>query len=69
MAEAAICREVMPQTDRFAIQIGRNCLLKMCSITEKTIESAIRRRRIPQFCFLRFDFCILKLTDGSGQFE
>jgi len=32
-----------------------------------SIKSDIRRRRIPQFCYLHLDFCILKLA--IGQFE
>jgi hypothetical protein len=35
--------------------------------TEKPKKTAIRHRRIPQFCLFIFDFCILKLT--IGQFE
>jgi len=35
--------------------------------TEKPKKTAIRRRRILQFCLFTFDFLILKLT--IGQFE
>jgi len=35
--------------------------------TKKPIISAIRRRRIPQFCILNFNFYTLKLA--IGQFE
>jgi len=34
---------------------------------QKPDEIVIRRGRIPQFCILPFEFCILKLA--IGQFE
>jgi len=47
---------------------SRNCLFNnMFYDTKEPIKSAVRRRRILQFCIFNFDFCVLKLT--IGQFE